>query len=352
MIKSQKIVAPVLALAILLLAPGSSVAGISPRGGAVIAEEVQIPSEPGVILAGTLIKPRGWRGRPLPVVVTIAGTGPWVRRGMRSEIRRRLLDQGIATLEYDKRGVGKSTGAFVDTLPAMQRDVSAAIAFLRGRRDVDATRIALMGRSQGAVAAPAVAAEMPDIAAVVMLSGPVGAKGELFLGILKTHLVASGKSGAAMDEVLRAAGAWMEARGGKDHAEVTVARGALTSAFAKAGFTRPQAEDFVATLDTPVVLSMYEAAPDRALARVRAPVLVVYGTKDELIAPALQAPAAERALSANPDAMVVVIPGLDHLLARLGPEGKPVATSSEDPTAPAAVDLVVGWLSVRLRAFR
>lgn len=100
---------------------------------------------------------------------------------------------------YDKRGLGQSTGTFVDTIPAMERDVAAAVAFLRKRGDIDSRRIALMGISQGAVAAPLVASRDPDIAAVVMLSGPVGRRGELFLGILRGHLGRAGKNPLQID---------------------------------------------------------------------------------------------------------------------------------------------------------
>ncbi|MFX7156053.1 CocE/NonD family hydrolase, partial [Acinetobacter baumannii] len=78
----------------------------------------------------------------------IAGTGPWTRGGF-SAIRQRLLESGIAALQYDKRGVGSSTGTFEDTIPVMERDVAAAVAFLRARPDIDPRRIALLGLSQG-----------------------------------------------------------------------------------------------------------------------------------------------------------------------------------------------------------
>lgn len=346
-----RLAAAVTAAALFVLMPNESAASSLRADKGIISEEVRISSEPGIVLAGTLTKPRRRSARPLPVVLTIAGTGPWTRRA--DPVRSRLHAVGIATLVYDKRGLGESTGAFVDTLPVMQRDVSAAIAFLRSRRDIDPRRIALVGRSQGAVAAPAVAAEMPDIAAIVMLSGPVGKRGELFLGILRTHLAAAGKSQADIAAVLLAAEAWMDARGqAADRAKIATFRDALTDAFVGAGFTRVQAREFVATLDTPVVLSMYESAPDQALARVRAPVLAVFGARDDLIAPARSAAAAVDALSDNPDAMVVMIPGLDHVLARTGADAKPITTSARDPTADSVVDLVVGWLGSRLNTRR
>jgi dienelactone hydrolase len=166
----------------------------------VLNEEVRFPSDLGTVLAGSLESPSG-KG-PFPAVIIISGTGRWERGGW-ADIRARLLANGIAALMYDKRGVGRSTGTFIDTLPAMERDVAAAVAYLRTRPDVDPRRIALLGTSQGGVAAPVVAARDPAVAAVVMLSGPVGPRGELFLGILRSHLKGAGKNPAQIDKVSR-----------------------------------------------------------------------------------------------------------------------------------------------------
>jgi len=336
------------ALAVLLSAFASSSAAAQ-TGAGNRAEEVRIASDTGVMLAGTLEKPRVAGHGRLPVVVVIAGTGPWTRGGF-SAIRHRLLENGIAALQYDKRGVGSSTGTFEDTIPVMERDVTAAVAFLRTRPDVDPRRIALLGLSQGAVAAPAVASRDPKIAAVVVLSGPVGPRGETFLNIMRANLAANGKSAASINNVLQATGRWMDARIRSANGEETKRlRQELATAFVtQTGFTAEQADDFVKTLDTPVVLSMYDVDPAKAMAAIRAPVLVVYGSQDDVIAPTLHDPAARQALGRNKDATVVTLPGLTHELERLGSDGKVIAAPETDPMDPAVVDLVGKWLGARL----
>lgn len=151
---------------------------------------------------------------------------------------------------------------------------------------------------------------------------------------------------------MRAARKWMDARESNDSAEVATTRDALIKAFAMARFPEPQARDFVRTLDTPVVLSMYVTAPDQALSSLRIPVLAVYGTADTMIAPFLHAPAAARALSNNPDGMVAIIPGLDHDLAKIGEPEERANGPSPDPTATAVVELVAGWLSAKFNKGR
>jgi pimeloyl-ACP methyl ester carboxylesterase len=308
-------------------------------------EEVRFASDPGVMLAGTLETPRGVGAGPFPVVVLISGTGPWTRGGW-INIRARLLASGIAILQYDKRRLGQSTGAFVDTIPAMERDVAAAIAFLRTRRDIDPRRIALVGTSQGEVAAPAVAARDPAIAAVVMLSGPVGPRGGLFLDILRSHLRNNGKDPAQVERVTTAVAAWMEARSAAAApAAIAALRAAAAAAFAEIGFPAAQAQEFVATLDDDVVLSMFEAAPDRALAAVRAPVMAIFGSRDTILAPDV-APAAVAALVDNPDALVVTVPGMTHELQRATP--LPGAEPVADSTMPIVTELLGTWLARRL----
>ena len=333
-------------LAILTLCVGASAASAQTPGQA-SAEEVRFESGPGTRLAGTLEKPVGFASRPFPVAILISGTGPWTRGGW-INIRARLLASGIAVLQYDKPGLGRSTGTFVDTIPAMERDVAAAVSFLRTRRDVDPGRVALVGTSQGAVAAPMVASRDPAVAAVVMLSGPVGPRGELFLSILRGHLRNAGKNPAQVQAVAATVGMWMEARSrNAAAAEVARLRKAAVAAFAGVGFPGPEADNFVATLDNDVVLSMFEAAPDQALSALRVPVLSIYGSRDDVIAPALSVEAAVAALKDNPDALVVAVPGMTHELTRAAPAPSGEATP-EDGTMPVVTEVVASWLATRL----
>lgn len=334
---------------VLILLPSvmSSVVTAQPVNQVPLSEEVRYPSDPDTVLAATLEKPPSADNRRLPVVVIISGTGPWTRGGW-AKMRASLHAAGMATLVYDKRGLGQSTGTFVDTIPAMQRDVAAAVTFLRTRTDIDHQRIALMGISQGAVAAPLVASADPAIAAVVMLSGPVGPRGELFLGILRGHLTSAGKTSVQVDRVTASIAAWMDARSRfADASETAKLRKAAADAFAEVGFPQDQAENFVAALDDDVVLSMFDVAPDRALEALRMPTLAIYGSKDDVIAPFLSIEAAAAALEANPDAIVVAVPNMTHELQRSTPATSNT-TASADGTMSIVTELVGNWLAKRL----
>ena len=76
-------------------------------------------------LHGSLLLPKS--DRPLPVALLIAGSGPTDRNGNNpmghndslKRLAQSLAKQGIASLRYDKRGVGKSLALAPD-----ERDLS------------------------------------------------------------------------------------------------------------------------------------------------------------------------------------------------------------------------------------
>jgi pimeloyl-ACP methyl ester carboxylesterase len=180
-----------------------------------------------------------------------------------------------------------------------------------------------------------------------MLSGPVGPRAELFLNTLRSHLRSNGKSPAQVEQVISAVEGWMEARSQRARGdEIAHLRRASVDAFAAVGFPMDTSEAFVSTLDNPVVLSMFEASTDTTLAAVRVPVLVIYGSQDTILAPGL-VPAAVAALEANPDGLVVTVPGMTHELQRAKPD--PAAAPVKDSTMAVVTETLGAWLAHRLR---
>ncbi|MEO8575965.1 MAG: alpha/beta fold hydrolase [Gemmatimonadales bacterium] len=79
-----------------------------------------------------------------------------------------LAANGISGFVFDKRGTGKSTGNYTQRFGALSDDVVAAVAVLRGKADIDSTRIGLAGFSQGGWVAPLAASKDPSIAFVLV----------------------------------------------------------------------------------------------------------------------------------------------------------------------------------------
>lgn len=160
-----------------------------------VSEEIIIPNKKdSIYLSGTLTLPQD--SGVFPAVLLIAGSGP----NDRDEtvfghkpfliIADLLTRNGFAVLRYDKRGVGKSEGDYAKaTLQNFADDAKAAIDFLKLRKEIDKSRIGLIGHSEGGMIAPMVAAKNRDIAFIVSMAG-VGIKGmDLILDQNETGMV-------------------------------------------------------------------------------------------------------------------------------------------------------------------
>jgi hypothetical protein len=107
------------------------------------------------------------------VAVFITGSDPDTRTRWLFEAAT-LARRGVASLLYDKRGVGESLGASHDlaSWDDLAGDVEGAIDYLLTRSDaVDTARIGLIGQSQGTWMIAKVAARNAHVAFAVNISG-------------------------------------------------------------------------------------------------------------------------------------------------------------------------------------
>jgi pimeloyl-ACP methyl ester carboxylesterase len=143
-----------------------------------VSDEPLSLERPGSTLHGTLEIPKDAHG-PLPVVLLVAGSGP-TDRDMNSAIGLKtdsfkqlaaaLAHKGVATLRYDKRGVGESTftgdrsqvvlGDFIE-------DARALVAKLRA--DARFSSVAVLGHSEGGLIGLELAQSTP-VDALVLVS--------------------------------------------------------------------------------------------------------------------------------------------------------------------------------------
>lgn len=135
-------------------------------------------------LAGTLYLPLS-KG-PHPAVVFVHGSGEAHRLGFGGGwITTPLVEEGIAVLTYDKRGVGGSEG---DCCPGdggdfdlLADDAAAAVDALAARDDIDSRKIGLLGISQAGWVIPIAVQRSPEVAFTVILSGSAVSFGEEIL---------------------------------------------------------------------------------------------------------------------------------------------------------------------------
>jgi hypothetical protein len=138
--------------------------------------DLTFPSDDGLPMAGTLTLPEG--AGPHPAVLLLYGSGRADRDSNSGRLRLNLggplasalAAEGIATLRYDRRGVGATPGDWRATGFTDNRDdAAAALRWLAARPDIRADAIGVIGHSEGAIHAMSLAAR-PGVAAAVLLA--------------------------------------------------------------------------------------------------------------------------------------------------------------------------------------
>lgn len=130
----------------------------------------------GFRLEGTLTLPDG--PGPCPGAVLINGSGPLDRNtnmkrqqlNVMRHVAERLAGAGIATLRYDKRGVGDSDGDYHATgLHDNVADATTAVATVREQPEISG--VYAIGHSEGALIATRLAAQGAPLDGAVLLAG-------------------------------------------------------------------------------------------------------------------------------------------------------------------------------------
>jgi fermentation-respiration switch protein FrsA (DUF1100 family) len=330
-------------------------------------EEVVYENEDaGVKLAGTLTIPRS--EGPFPAVILITGSGQQNRDeeifGHRPflVLSDYLTRRGIAVLRVDDRGVGGSTGNFSEaTTEDFAGDVLAGIEYLKSRKEIDPTRIGLIGHSEGGLIAPIVAVESPDVSFIVMMAGP-GIPGEEIL-YLQSDLIS--RAEGVDNETIARNNALMKSIYSvvKEEQNDTIAAEKLRKLLMdevenmseeeklSSGYTEAsleaQVDAQVQTLISPWMRFFLTYDPAPTLMKVKCPVLAINGEKDLQVPPEENLQAIEEALEAggNKDYTVKELPGLNHLF-QTAQTGSPSEYAKINETiSPVALELIGDWIS-------
>ncbi len=315
-----------------------------------------------ITLAGTLTYPK--TGAPFPAAVMITGSGPQNRDeevfGHKpfKVIADYLSRKGIAVLRFDDRGIGKSTGNFATaTSEDFAHDVEAAVAFLRGRDDINHAKIGLIGHSEGGVIAPMVAAQDKKIAFVVLLAG-TGVPGSDVLALQEKRIMEA----TGIDSATVARDAAMSKQllkiATSDKSPVDK-RVALTDAmemmrdtipqdrWQQEGFTDVMISAKIEQLMSPWMQFFLKYDPAPALSKVKCPVLVLNGSNDLQVLPDQNLPAIEAALKkgGNTSYKIVKLKGLNHLFQHSDTGSPTEYARIEETFAPEALDTLGNWLA-------
>ena len=311
----------------------------TPQGPFPYAQEEVSFSNGDAVLKGTLVLPEGCT-RNTPVLIMVTGSGLQNRDEVFYEHRSfaviadAFARAGIATLRYDDRGFGESTGDIINcTTEDLKNDALAGIGLLRERFD----KVGVIGHSEGGTIALMLAAEKKaDF--IVSLAGMVVSGKETLLWQNRIALAAAGVPDETVNTYCKALQEIYEAR------------------LAGSPLPSPGKYDLPATLaqnlsavsmqiQTPYLKYFLALDVRPLLGDVTCPVLALNGTKDTQVEPESNLGALRNGLSDNTKNSLEAIEGVNHLFQHCQTGSPNEYRDIEETFAPEVLEKLIQWIS-------
>ena len=283
------------------------------------AEPVSLVTPSGTLF-GSLEMPA--KKSPCPVALILAGSGPTNRdgdtlaTGGENDSLRLLAEglaaRGIASVRYDKRGVAASAPAATSEAD-LRFETYIDDAVLWGRqlqRNRRFSRLVIIGHSEGSLIGM-VAARRLNAAGFISIAGAGSAAGQIILQQLRPQL--------PPDLMQQAETLVRELNAGKTTETVPEGFAALF---------RPSVQ--------PYLVSWFRYDPAQEIAKLTMPVLIAQGTTDLQVS--LQD--ARLLAKAKPDARLLLIEGMNHVLKTIAGDQVAQAKTYTDPAFPVAPALI------------
>lgn len=296
--------------------------GGSDGSQAAFSETVLDAAGPKGPLKGTLLTPNS---KPNAAVLIVPGSGPTDRDGNNplgvnaspyQLLAEGLAAKGFATLRIDKRGMFASAMAVEDanavTIADYVDDVHAWVNVLR--HHIHTPYIWVLGHSEGGIVALA-AAQEEDVCGVVLIATPGRPMGE----VLRQQLSANPENEMLLKQALPI----IDALEHRQRVDITNMHPALQSLF------NPAVQGFL--------INAFSYNPGHLISSISKPVLVLQGQRD------LQVEEADARLlkAANPQASLVILPNMNHVLkAVISDDRKVNIASYAEPTSTLAPGLI------------
>ena len=313
-------------------------------------EEVTFVNEKeGNTLAGTLTIPEG--EGPFPAMVLVSGSGQqnrdeelmnhrpfWV-------IADYCARHGIAVLRYDDRGVGGSDGEVKNaTSMDFSYDAEAAFDYLRNRKEINATKVGILGHSEGGVINFMVSARRPEVAFLVSLAGP-SVNG---IEVLKEQQAAILRASGMSEEMVQFNGnanAQMfniiETSNDREEAD-TLLRQLLKGW----GYNEELTEQTVGQMASPWMYYFLRYDPTDAIVKTNCPALLLNGSKDLQVIASQNLPGYEKIIAEHGKTNLTLreLPDLNHLFQHCETGSPNEYFEIEETISPKVLEMVVGFV--------
>ena len=292
-----------------------------------------------VTLKGTLVLPEGC-SRKTPVLLFVSGSGAQNRDEELFEhkpfavIADAFARNGTATLRYDDRGVGESTGNFASsTTEDFKNDAAAGVNYLRSRFD----KVGVVGHSEGGTIALMLSAgKLVDFA--ISLAGMAVSGAETLLWQNKLSLAEAGFEQDVIDTYCQALG---------EAFEVITHGGAMPKAD-ELDLPDVLKQNFLAVLvqlQTPYMKQFVSIDVRPLLGAITCPVLALNGTKDNQVEYRSNLDAIRSGLPGNDRNAVEAIDGVNHLFQHCKTGKVPEYREIEETFAPEVLQKMIGWIT-------
>ncbi len=258
---------------------------------------------------------------PSPVAVIIAGSGPTDKDGNSvlagknnslKMIAEGLAQKGITTVRYDKRGIGDNQALLTKeadvTFDHFVEDAVQIIQSLQANKAY--TSVHVIGHSEGSLIG-LLAAQKTGVASFVSIAGAGRPMDEVLVEQLKSQLAPN--LFKESKDILAAL---------KQGTQVEHISPELQAVF------RPSVQPFL--------ISVLKYNPATELGKVKSPVLLVQGTTDLQV----KEVDAEALKKGNPDAKLLYMEGMNHVLKKAPEDYAANLATYADPTLPLHEDLL------------
>ncbi|KWW39720.1 MAG: hydrolase, alpha/beta domain-containing protein [bacterium F083] len=313
-------------------------------------EEVTFVNEKeGNTLAGTLTIPEG--EGPFPAMVLVSGSGQqnrdeelmnhrpfWV-------IADYCARHGIAVLRYDDRGVGGSDGEVKNaTSMDFSYDAEAAFDYLRNRKEINATKVGILGHSEGGVINFMVSSRRPEVAFLVSLAGP-SVNG---IEVLKEQQAAILRASGMTEEMVQFNGnanAQMfdiiETSNDREEADSL-----LRQLLKGWGYNDELTEQTVGQMASPWMYYFLRYDPTDAIVKTNCPALLLNGTKDLQVIASQNLPGYEKIIAEHGKTNLTLreLPDLNHLFQHCETGSPNEYFEIEETISPEVLEMVVGFV--------